>query len=110
MEEFKKRLSDNDYILIRYERKGGEIPYMLLVYYSRINEEEYQLFRVDMSHGFLHKDKLFEARRDRIKEQIFEKPTVELVWEIVDETKENWQEMKRKFIENLEAKNEVQKS
>jgi len=89
VEEYRKELSDDNYILIKYERNGGEIEYMLVVYYSIINEKQHQIFRVDMGHGFLHKDKLYEQKKKRVKEPIFEKPAVETVWSIVKEIQEN---------------------
>ncbi len=100
MEQFERRLSESDFVLVKYDIKKWEIKYMLVVYYSIIDDKLYQIFRVDMAHGFLHKDKLFERRPERVKEEIFEKPTVELVWRIVREIQETWQEMRKSFIRN----------
>ena len=101
LEEHWKKLSDDDFILVRYERVGSEVKYMLIVYFSIISDKPHQIFRIDMSHGFLHKDKLFESKKETVKEKIFENPTVEVAWRLVQEIKENWVEMKRKFIENF---------
>lgn len=95
---FKKRIiiSETDRIIIKARRVKKKITFLVIVGITMINGKEHQIVRYDLSHGFLHKDLLFEPKGG--KERIFEELDVKLAERIIRQTVEDFEIMKRKYL------------
>ncbi|MFH1752061.1 MAG: hypothetical protein ABH821_03945 [archaeon] len=94
--KYHSSLSNEDIIFIEYFENEREIIDLKIVYYTEINGITKQVYRIDCSHGFLHKHLLFEPKEriEKIPLDLNKKTMTMLLNEIED----NWQEMKRKFF------------
>ena len=91
-------LSSMDFIFTKVSVEEGRVKGVVIVYYTEINGRAFQICRIDMSHGYLHKDLLFEKPKAKIKikKEISGKTVSELRQEII----ENWESYREKFFEN----------
>lgn len=100
--DFTISLTGEDTIYVLMEKENGSIKRLAIVYIALIGRKYCQIMRVDGSHGALHKDKLYE-KNSLQKEIIHSNIDNKLIESIIDEIKENWKEMRRKFIEKMQG-------
>jgi hypothetical protein len=100
--ETSDKLSDEDEIFIRMELSHGMIMGFAVVQVSEINGAEHQIVRYDCSHGYAHKDCLYEARNR--KEELPDKPLDELCNEAIGEIRREWKNYRSRFMRNRLAR------
>ncbi|HIH21821.1 MAG TPA: hypothetical protein HA222_04155 [Candidatus Diapherotrites archaeon] len=92
-------ISENDRIVLKARRVKKKITSLAIIGITNIEGREHQIVRFDMSHGFLHKDLLFEPKGG--KERIFGKIDGKLVERIINETASEFEAMKRKYSRKI---------
>ena len=96
--EYPIYLTDSDVIKVQFIKERDRIKRVRIVYYAEIGGTRKQIVRFDESHGFFHKDALFEKKQPKIK--IGQRVTGELIRSIIEEIKGTFEEMKKKYIKN----------
>ncbi|MBN2517299.1 MAG: hypothetical protein JXB14_00480 [Candidatus Altiarchaeota archaeon] len=92
-------LSETDTIYREFKVERGVIMGFVVVQIAFIDGERHQIVRYDCSHGYAHKDCLYE--RKARKEELPDRPLDELYKMAKEEIRGNWKHWKSLYIKNL---------
>lgn len=88
-------LSETDSIYSEFKVDHGAITGFAVVQIALIEGVRHQVVRYDCSHGYAHKDCLYE--RKTMKEELPDRPLDELYSMALEEIRRNWMHWKRLY-------------